>query len=119
MQLNRILFDFAAGAVARLRSAPSLAPSDWTPFLTKIFLHAGWLLSWTQMRDRFFGTAVAGSTQLTPFATFQQLFEFTGNGRMPSPLTADPDRAAVGASARSRGCGLAQPGSGRTPLGRG
>lgn len=46
--------------------------------------------------NRFFGTAVAGSTQLTPFATFQQLFEFTGNGRMPSPLTADPKTALPG-----------------------
>lgn len=46
--------------------------------------------------NRFFGTAVAGSTQLIPFASFQQLFEFTGSGGMPSPLTADPKASLPG-----------------------
>lgn len=32
--------------------------------------------------NRFFGTAVAGTTQLLPFATFAQLFQFTGSGGM-------------------------------------
>ncbi len=46
--------------------------------------------------NRFFGTAVAGSTQLAPFATFRQLFEFTGNGGMPSPLTPNPKTSLPG-----------------------
>ncbi|WP_108502759.1 peroxidase family protein [Paracoccus indicus] len=46
--------------------------------------------------NRFFGTAVEGSNQILPFATFRQLFEFTGNGRMPSPLTADPKSSLPG-----------------------
>lgn len=36
--------------------------------------------------NRFFGRAVAGSTQLLPFADFRLLFGFTGGGRMrPAP----------------------------------
>lgn len=32
--------------------------------------------------NRFFGTPVAGSTQLLPFASFELLFAFTGGGKM-------------------------------------
>lgn len=46
--------------------------------------------------NRFFGRAVAGTAQLLPFATFTQLFEFTGSGGMPSPLTADPKTSLPG-----------------------
>ena len=46
--------------------------------------------------NRFFGRAVAGSNQILPFASFVQLFEFTGSGKMPSPLTADPKTSLPG-----------------------
>ncbi|WP_378942748.1 heme peroxidase family protein [Paracoccus sp. R86501] len=46
--------------------------------------------------NRFFGTAVEGTNQIAPFSTFRQLFEFTGNGRMPSPLTSDPKTSLPG-----------------------
>ena len=46
--------------------------------------------------NRFFGTAIVGTNQLRPFASFEQLFEFTGNGRMPSPLTSDPKSSLPG-----------------------
>lgn len=46
--------------------------------------------------NRFFGRAVTGSTQIAPFASFEQLFQFTGSGRMPSPLTANPKTSLPG-----------------------
>ncbi|KNY31310.1 hypothetical protein AKG12_24965 [Agrobacterium sp. SUL3] len=42
--LNRFLFDFALVPSRVFGQLRLIAPSDWTPFLTNIFLHAGWLL---------------------------------------------------------------------------
>ena len=41
--LNRFLFDFALVPSRVFGQLRHIAPSDWTPFLTNIFLHAGWL----------------------------------------------------------------------------
>ncbi|MFT4012243.1 MAG: heme peroxidase family protein [Paracoccus sp. (in: a-proteobacteria)] len=46
--------------------------------------------------NRFFGSPVAGAPQLLPSASFELLFRFTGNGRMPSPTTPDPKTALPG-----------------------
>ncbi len=40
---NRFLFDFALVPSRVFGQLRLVAPSDWTPFLTNIFLHGGWL----------------------------------------------------------------------------
>ena len=41
--LNRFLFDFALVPSRVFGQLRLVAPSEWTPFLTNIFLHGGWL----------------------------------------------------------------------------
>ncbi len=52
--LNRFLFDFALVPSRVFGQLRLVAPSDWTPFLTNIFLHGGWLHlilnMWTRRR---------------------------------------------------------------------
>ena len=41
--LDRFLFEFALVPSRFFGQLSLVAPSDWTPFLTNIFLHGGWL----------------------------------------------------------------------------
>lgn len=69
--LNRFLFDFALVPSRVFGQLRLIAPSDWTPFLTNIFLHAGWLHLILNMWTLWiFGPAVEDRLGPVRFALF-------------------------------------------------
>lgn len=69
--LDRFLFDFALVPSRFFGQLSLVAPSDWTPFLTDIFLHAGWLhLILNRWTLWIFGPAVEDRLGPVRFALF-------------------------------------------------
>ena len=69
--LDRFLFDFALVPSRVFGQLRLVAPSDWTPFLTDIFLHAGWLhLILNRWTLWIFGPAVEDRLGPVRFALF-------------------------------------------------
>ncbi|MCK8785575.1 rhomboid family intramembrane serine protease [Roseomonas sp. NAR14] len=96
--LDRFLFDFAlvpSRVFGRLRL---IAPSDWTPFLTNIFLHASWLHLILNMWTLWiFGPAVEDRLGTVRFTAF---YLFCGVAAGLAHALANPDSVvpALGAS---------------------
>ncbi|MEF9602246.1 rhomboid family intramembrane serine protease [Paracoccus sp. PXZ] len=96
--LNRFLFDFALVPSRVFGQLRHIAPSDWTPFLTNIFLHAGWLHLILNMWTLWiFGPAVEDRLGPVRFALF---YLFCGVAAGLAHALANPDSVvpALGAS---------------------
>ena len=96
--LDRFLFDFALVPSRFFGQLSLVAPSDWTPFLTDIFLHAGWLhLILNRWTLWIFGPAVEDRLGPVRFALF---YLFCGVAAGLAHALAYPDSAvpALGAS---------------------
>lgn len=96
--LDRFLFDFALVPSRFFGQLSLVAPSDWTPFLTDIFLHAGWLhLILNRWTLWIFGPAVEDRLGPVRFALF---YLFCGVAAGLAHALAYPDSVvpALGAS---------------------
>jgi len=96
--LDRFLFDFALVPSRFFGQLRLIAPSDWTPFLTNIFLHAGWLHLILNMWTLWiFGPAVEDRLGPVRFAAF---YLFCGVAAGLAHALANPDSVvpALGAS---------------------
>lgn len=96
--LDRFLFDFALVPSRFFGQLRLIAPSDWTPFLTNIFLHAGWLHLILNMWTLWiFGPAVEDRLGPVRFALF---YLFCGLAAGLAHALANPDSVvpALGAS---------------------
>ncbi|CUB01123.1 rhomboid family intramembrane serine protease [Pannonibacter indicus] len=96
--LDRFLFDFALVPSRFFGRLRLIAPSDWTPFLTNIFLHAGWLHLILNMWTLWiFGPAVEDRLGPVRFTLF---YIFCGVAAGLAHALANPDSVvpALGAS---------------------
>lgn len=96
--LDRFLFDFALVPSRFFGQLSFVATSDWTPFLTNIFLHAGWLQLILNMWTLWiFGPAV--EDRLGPVRV-AQFYLFCGVAAGLADALANPDSVvpALGAS---------------------
>jgi membrane associated rhomboid family serine protease len=96
--LDRFLFDFALVPSRFFGRLSLVAPSDWTPFLTNIFLHGGWLHLILNMWTLWiFGPAV--EDRLGP-GRFTLFYLFCGLAAGLAHAFANPDSVvpALGAS---------------------
>lgn len=96
--LDRFLFDFALVPSRFFGQLSFVATSDWTPFLTNIFLHVGWLhLILNMWTLRIFGPAV--EDRLGPVRV-AQFYLFCGVAAGLAHALANPDSVvpALGAS---------------------
>ena len=96
--LDRFLFEFALVPSRFFGQLSLVAPSDWTPFLTDIFLHAGWLhLILNRWTLWIFGPAVEDRLGPVRFALF---YLFCGVAAGLAHALAYPDSVvpALGAS---------------------
>ena len=96
--VDRFLFEFALVPSRFFGQLSLVAPSDWTPFLTNIFLHGGWLHLILNMWTLWiFGPAVEdrrGPGRITLF------YQFCGIAASLAHALANPDSVfpALGAS---------------------
>lgn len=96
--LERFLFEYALVPSRFFGELSHVAPSDWTPFLTNIFLHGGWLHLVLNMWTLWiFGPAV--EDRLGP-GRFTLFFLFCGIAASFAHALANPDSVipALGAS---------------------
>ncbi|MFC5508701.1 rhomboid family intramembrane serine protease [Bosea massiliensis] len=96
--LDRFLFDFALVPSRFFGQLRLIAPSDWAPFLTNIFLHGGWLYVNLNMWTLWIvGPAVEDRLGPARFALF---YLFCGVAAGLAHALANPDSVvpALGAS---------------------
>ena len=110
--LNRFLFDFALVPSRVFGQLRLIAPSDWTPFLTNIFLHGGWLHLILNMWTLWiFGPAVEdrlGPGRFTLFYLFCGVAAGLAHA-LANPHSVVPALGASGAIAGVIGCYLPAP----------
>ena len=110
--LDWFLFEFALVPSRFFGQLSLVAPSDWTPFLTNIFLHAGWLHLILNMWTLWiFGPAVEdrlGPGRFTLFYLFCGVAAGLAHA-LANPVSVVPALGASGAIAGVIGCYLPAP----------
>ncbi len=105
--LDRFLFEFALVPSRFFGELSLVAPSDWTPFLTNIFLHGGWLHLILNMWTLWiFGPAVEdrlGPSRFTLFYLFCGVAAGLAHA-LANPHSVVPALGASGAIAGVIGC---------------